>query len=287
MYIKNVPISSAPFISSNCLENTVATININVVIIKYIFPNIDLAIFVTIFVSGIIPEINTKEVDEIIALKLNDLGGLKSKLTYNNVWNFNKNLVKDKVLNSEGKPFTLYGYTFWASSYNGEDYYGKAKIDEIKSSKEIVLAGESFSKEVQDILILVDKYKDKPQELSKKLVKIFESDRKKMDLLSEQNKKLNKEITSLREQKKQLEEGFTTVFYNSIYTDNSMNDVMSINKSGDSHMLESLKTMFNEDENKLNQILSPKKQGGTARSNLVNLEQKMTAKQRLHDLFGD
>lgn len=232
-------------------------------------------------------EINTKEVDEIIALKLNDLGGLKSKLTYNNVWNFNKNLVKDKVLNSEGKPFTLYGYTFWASSYNGEDYYGKAKIDEIKSSKEIVLAGESFSKEVQDILILVDKYKYKPQELSKKLVKIFESDRKKMDLLSEQNKKLNKEITSLREQKKQLEEGFTTVFYNSIYTDNSMNDVMSINKSGDSHMLESLKTMFNEDENKLNQILSPKKQGGTARSNLVNLEQKMTAKQRLHDLFGD
>ena len=108
-----------------------------------------------------------------------------------------------------------------------------------------------------------------------------------MDLLSEQNKKLNKEIISLREQKRQLEEGFTTVFYNSIYTDNSMNDVMSINKSGDSYMLESLKTMFNEDENKLNQILSPKKQGGTIRSNLFNLEEKLTAKQRLHDLFGD
>lgn len=232
-------------------------------------------------------EINTKEVDEIIALKLNDLGGLKSKLTYNNVWNFNKSLVKDKVLNSEGKLFTLYGYTFWASSYDGKDYYGKAKIDEIKSSNEIVLAGESFSKEVQDILILVDKYKDKPQELSKKLVKIFESDRKKMDVLSEQNKKLNNEIISLREQKQQLEEGFTTLFYNSIYTDNSLTDVMSISKSGDSHMLESLKTMFNEDENKLNQILSPKKQEAVSKDNLVNLEQKITRKQKLRSLFED
>lgn len=136
-------------------------------------------------------------------------------------------------------------------------------------------------------MILVDKYKDKPQELSKKLVKIFESDRKKMDVLFEQNKKLNNEIISLREQKQQLEEGFTTLFYNSIYTDNSLTDVMSISKSGDSHMLESLKTMFNEDENKLNQILSPKKQEAVSKDNLVNLEQKITRKQKLRSLFED
>ena len=41
-------------------------------------------------------KVNKNEVDEIISLKLNDLGGLKSKLTYNNVWNFNKELVKEK-----------------------------------------------------------------------------------------------------------------------------------------------------------------------------------------------
>lgn len=230
-------------------------------------------------------KVNEKEVDEIIALKLNDLGGLKSKLTYNNVWNFNKELVKEKRLNSEGKVFTLYGYSFWASGYNGEDYYGKAKIDEIKSSKEIVLAGESFSKEVQDILILVDKYKNKPQELSKRLVKIFESDRKKMALLTEQNKSLNKEVVSLRKQKEQLEEGFVTIFYNSIYTDNSMTDVMSVNKSGDSCMLDALKTMFNEDENKLNQIVAPKKKAPQLESTVLSLEQKLATKKQLHDLF--
>lgn len=230
-------------------------------------------------------KVNKNEVDEIISLKLNDLGGLKSKLTYNNVWTFNKKLVKEKALNSEGKPFALYGYTFWASGYNGEDYYGKAKIDEIKSCEEIILAGESFSKEVQDILILVDKYKDKPQELSRRLVKIFESDRKKMTSLTEQNKSLNEEIVSLRKQKEQLEEGFTTVFYNSIYTDNSMTDVMSITKSGDSYMLDSLKTMFNDDENKLNQIVSTKKKVLQLEPNVLSLEQKLANKKQLEDLF--
>ena len=44
-------------ISSNCLENTVATINIKVVIIRYIFPKIELAIFNIIFEVGIIAEI--------------------------------------------------------------------------------------------------------------------------------------------------------------------------------------------------------------------------------------
>ncbi len=43
---------------SSCLENTVAIININVVIIKYIFPNILLIMLVSALVSGIIDLIN-------------------------------------------------------------------------------------------------------------------------------------------------------------------------------------------------------------------------------------
>lgn len=204
-------------------------------------------------------EVNTEEVDEIINLKLLELGGLKSKLTYNNVWNYNKELVKNKKTRSNGKPYNLYRYTFWASGYNGEDYYGKKKIDEVKTAEEIVLVGTSYTKDVQDILLLVDKYKSSPQELSKKLVKIFESDRKKMNLLSEQNNKLNDEITKLREEKAKLEEGFATVFYRSINESNSLKDVMSIGKSGDEFVKDSLRTMFNSDENKINQILTSKK----------------------------
>jgi len=41
--------------------------------------------------------VNKAEIEEIIGLKIRNLGGIKSKLTYNNVWNFNKKLVNDKV----------------------------------------------------------------------------------------------------------------------------------------------------------------------------------------------
>lgn len=232
-------------------------------------------------------EVNTEEVDEIINLKLRELGGLKSKLTYNNVWNYNKELVKNKKTRSNGKPYNLYGYTFWASGYNGEDYYGKKKIDEVKTAEEIVLVGTSYTKDVQDILLLVDKYKSSPQELSKKLVKIFESDRKKINLLSEQNNKLNDEITKLREEKAKLEEGFATVFYSSINESNSLNDVMSIRKSGDEFVKDSLRTMFNSDENKINQILTSKKIAEVNKVTKVDFVKKENNKKSLEMLFPE
>lgn len=98
-------------------------------------------------------KINKEEVDEIITLKLQELGGMKSKLTYNNVWNFNKKLCKENTKRKNGEKFNLYGYTFWASEYNNKPYYGKKKIDEIKSSNSITLAGECFDIETDDILL--------------------------------------------------------------------------------------------------------------------------------------
>jgi len=200
--------------------------------------------------------VNKAEIEEIIGLKIRNLGGIKSKLTYNNVWNFNKKLVNDKVKRNDGEPFNLYGYTFWASGYKGKDYYGKEKIDEIKSSNNIIIAGNSFNVEIEDILIMVDKFHNKPQELSKRLIKAFEKDRKKAKGLKEQNDKLNTEVIKLRKNIKSLEKGFATMFYNSIYTDNSLNDVMSLKKTGDSYVLEELKNMFNKDEERITKILN-------------------------------
>ena len=231
-------------------------------------------------------KVDILEVEEIINLKLKDLGGLKSKLTYNNVWNFNKELVKNEVNRENGKPFKLYGYTFWASSYNGEDYLGKAKIDEIKTSNDIVLAGETFSKDVQDILILVDKYKNKPQELSKRLVNIFESDRNKINNLSEQNKKLNEEVLMLRDSLSKFEKGFATMFCNSVYTDNSLNDVMSLKKSGDPYVEDELRNMFNRDEDRISKILSPQNTADNDNSSKVlDIQSKIKNKKKLDDLF--
>ncbi|AJD27943.1 hypothetical protein [Clostridium botulinum] len=231
-------------------------------------------------------EIDIEEIDEIIYLKLNELGGLKSRLSYNNVWTYNKKLVKNNVLRSNGKPFKLYGYTFWAYNYNDEDYYGKAKIDEIKSNEDIVLAGKSFNRGIQDLLMMVDKYHNKPQELSKRLVKFFENDKKKIDQLSEQNKLLNKTIVELRKQLNNFEQGFATVFYNSIYTDNSLNDVMSIKRSGDCFVSDELKAMFNDDEKKLAKILQKeKRESYHMKDNVSNIDQKLKAKKKLEEIL--
>lgn len=226
--------------------------------------------------------IDKSEVEEIIALKIQDLGGIKSKLTYNNVWNVNKQLVKEKRKRSNGNLFNLYGYTFWASNYNGEDYYGKSTIDRIKSTDNIILAGESFTVELQDILIIVDKFHNKPQELSKRLIKLFEKDRKKIKSLKEQNDKLNKELVKLRKNIELLEHGFATMFYNSIYTDNSLNDVTSLKKSGDFFVLEELKYMFNQDEGRIGNLLNKHMQDKT-NSSVINMYDLAKTKAKLED----
>lgn len=232
-------------------------------------------------------KVDVLEVEEIINLKIKELGGMKSKLTYNNVWNFNKELVKNNVKRSNGKPFNLYGYTFWASSYNGEDYEGKAKIDKVKNSDDVILAGENFTKDVQDILILVDKYKNKPQELSRKLVKLFEGDKKKIESLNEQNRKLNDEIIKLRDSLTKFEKGFATMFYNSIYTDNSLNDVLSLKRSGDEYVAEELKNMFNRDEDKISNILSPKTDNDDKITKVLDMQAKAKSKKKLEELFPE
>ena len=46
-----------------------------------------------------------REVDEIIELKIKDLDGLVSKLTNNNVWEFNKKISADPTFkNFKGEP---------------------------------------------------------------------------------------------------------------------------------------------------------------------------------------
>lgn len=229
-------------------------------------------------------EINTNEVDEIIDLAIKDLGGDKSKITYNNVWNFNKKLVKNKVKRKDGEKFNLYGYSFWASDYKGDYYYGRLKIDEKKSSNEVILAGESFDVDIQDLLLLVEKHKQSPEELSKRIVKIFRRDKKRLKLLEEQNRKLNNEIKKLREIQGKFELGFTTLFYNSIFTDNSLNDVMSLKLSGDEYVRDELKKMFNNDDDKLNNILNSQSQVNLKKS-FFESHDKATAKERLNKLF--
>jgi hypothetical protein len=211
-----------------------------------------------------------QEVDEIIELKLAQLCGQKSKLTYNNVWNFNKEITNNKkYTRKNGEKYKLYGYSFWATGYNGEDYYGKHRIDEIKGEDEFILAGKAFIAEMQDISLLVNRYHKNPQVLSEKLIKLFESDRKKIKMLVEQNQSLCLALKNANNNLEGFKKSFATVFYNSAETKNSLRDVISLTKSEDKVIYDELKNMFIDDNKLIN-----KSEEGSIGLNIIDFKEK-------------
>lgn len=195
--------------------------------------------------------IDTTEVDEIIQLILEKLEYKNNKLNYNNVWQFNQKLVEEGVLRKNNEPFNLYGYAFWASSYNGEPYYGKSKIDEIKTTSPIVIAGENMDITEADVHFLIKRYKHRPEELSRRFIKIFEKNNSTIQKLKNQNIELNKQIIKLRSEKESLENSLLMLFYNSQYTTNSMVNIMSSSKEGDSLLKKEFKNIYKITENPL------------------------------------
>ena len=191
------------------------------------------------------------EVEEIIQLKLSTLKNNKNKLTYNNVWQFNKKLVDDKCLRKNGKPFTLYGYSFWATSYNETPYYGKQRIDEIKTESPIVIAGEGLDITEADLFALINRFKNKPEELTKRFIKFFKKNNESLKKLKEQNVELNRKIIQLRQEIDSLEKSVLTLYYNSQYSTNSLENVMLSSKTGDELLKKELKNIYRITQNPL------------------------------------
>ena len=227
--------------------------------------------------------IDKEEVDEIIYLKLKELGGMKKRLTYNSVFTFNKEIANNpKYKRKNGDLFNLYGYDFWASSYNNEDYYGRQRINEIKNSSNVVVAGKEFIPEIGDIHALVNEYYKKPEVLYKKLAKVFEMDKNKLKKLEEENKELKKEKDDLQKALKSFEREFGSIFCNSRLADNSLVDVISMNKSKDSMVYDSLKNMFNDD--KIDELRKTNNLNNLEPNNVVSLKGEQRKKKR-SDLF--
>lgn len=188
------------------------------------------------------------EVDEIINLKLEELGGRKNKLTANGLAKFSKKIANnEEYTRSDGSLFNYYGYDFWASDYKGEDYYGKKRLAEIKNSVEVRVAGRDFLPEVQDIILLVDKYHKEPEILSKKLCKVFEDDKKKITKLTNEISQVKEEKTKLKSDLEEFKRGFATLFLNSNSADNSLNDVLSVPRLRDGNVSAELQNMFKEE----------------------------------------
>lgn len=193
-------------------------------------------------------EIDKEEIEEIILLKLEELGGRKSKLTANNVAKFSKEIANnEKYKRKNGKLFNYYGYDIWAGSYKGQDYYGKIKLAEIKNSIDVVAVGKEFIPDLQDIIILVDKNHKEPEKLSKKLVSIFESDKKKIDRLNKELDKIKEENKRLKENLQDFQEGFLNMFFNSNQTDNSLADMLTVPRAKDGYISQELQNMFKDE----------------------------------------
>lgn len=235
------------------------------------------------------------EVDEIINLTLENVcNGIKGKLTKNKVFKYNKELVEKGIRRKNGEFFNEYGYHFWAGTYKGEDNYGHKKVKEKVNSNEVILAGKSFVHSTSDIVELVSKYKNKPKDLILRLCKLFESKEKKIGALREENKRLSEEVLRLRENQKKFELGFTTMFYNSMYVDNSMNDVMSLKKTGDLYVVDEINNMFNNDKHKMNQMFKVTNENKTSSEveqakfkNIIDIEKeaKERRKKEIEQLF--
>lgn len=192
--------------------------------------------------------VNETEVDEIIMLKLDELGGRKNKLSANNLAKFSKKIANNKeYTRDDGSLYNYYGYDFWAGEYKGVPYYGKKRLAEIKNTVNVTVAGKEFLPGIEDILILVDKYHKDPEILGKKLCKIFEDDKKKIKRLTERVSDLQEEKDKLKTNLDDFKRGFASLFLNSNSTDNSLEDVMSVPRMKDGIVSAELQNMFKED----------------------------------------
>lgn len=192
--------------------------------------------------------VDETEVDEIIMMKLDELGGRKNKLSANNLAKFSKKIANNKeYTRDDGSLYNYYGYDFWAGDYKGVPYYGKKRLAEIKNTVNVTVAGKEFLPEIQDILILVDKYHKDPNVLGKKLCKLFEDDKKKIKRLTERVTELQEEKNKLKNNLQDFKTGFATLFLNSNSTDNSLEDVLTVPRLKDGAVSAELQNMFKED----------------------------------------
>lgn len=159
---------------------------------------------------------------------------------------------------------------------------GRQRINEIKNSSNVVVAGKEFIPEIGDIYALVNEYYKKPEVLYKKLAKVFEMDKNKLKKLEEENKKLKKEKDDLQKALKSFEREFGSIFCNSRLADNSLVDVISMNKAKDSVVYDSLKNMFNDD--KIDELRKTNNLNNLEPNNVVSLKGEQRKKKR-SDLF--
>lgn len=245
-------------------------------------------------------EVDKREIDEIISLKLTELDGKFNKLTYNSVWKFNQKISKDKNYKRyDGEPFKLYGYHTWAGKYKNEYGYGKVRIDEIKNSamskqtesdsiskndlSELYdINGEEFGFNMNDIIMLVNDLHDEPEVLTRRLVKVFKRDRRMLAEIEKENRELKEKLSKEQDKNNKLQKGVINLFFASSSPNNSMENMINLSKSEDAFAYNELKNMFNADEERIKKLIKTKQD--VKNDKLLEISSKLKKKEKIKKL---
>lgn len=196
-------------------------------------------------------EYDEEELNEIINLAIDKmLEGRNDKITYNKMVKFNKEIANNKdYKRSNGELFKLYGYNFWAVKD-----IGRKLVDEAKGVREVIAAGEAFVIDIKDIQLTIDKYYNNKTQLTKKMVDLFESNKKKAEVYKSELEKAKNLIEDKDKQIYALELGMATMFYNSYLNENSLEDIASLSNREDRIVYDEIKNAFNNNEGRISKF---------------------------------
>lgn len=110
-----------------------------------------------------------------------------------------------------------------------------------------------------------------------------------MKIVIDENIKLSDDNRNLKNKISILEDTYTNLFFNSQVPNNSLNDMLSLEKSQDKFICEELENMFEDGLNRFNMLANLDYDYATANENhrlqnIINLEEKKKQNQRLKEL---
>ena len=178
-----------------------------------------------------------KEVDEIIELKIKDLDGIASKLTNNNVWQFNKKIADNpEFKNFKGETFHCYSGDFWTGRYKNKDNYGRARIQYYKDKgyKGVIFDG--------NLILAVNDLHTKPEKLIKALSQIFLEKAQTIEILESSIEEYKVSLDAKDKLIKQMEKSTYNLFFASSDSRNSLRDMMNISRSKDKFLINELES---------------------------------------------
>lgn len=214
-------------------------------------------------------EIDKVEVEEILKMQLREINGVVKKLSYNGTATLNKKIANNpEFIRENGELFNLYPYDFWGGSYKGEDNYGKKRIDEIKSQRDVDFTEQVFEQGVHDVVLAINDLHSSPTKLSKVIINIVEKDRKKIERLEKEKEELMANMVAQKQKIEMMEQAIYNIFYNSKSGKNSIQNMLSLTKSDDWFMKSQIENAFVGQENLIEEL----KNGNSVNDNVINIK---------------